>query len=109
LKEYRSAREAAAYSGLTPRQIESGTSVRGRTRLSKIGNSRVRAALYWPAITAMRFNPLIKEMGERLRERGKCEMLIIGAAMRKLVHLAYGVLKTRKPFDPEHAADAIYS
>jgi transposase len=109
LKDYDSARKAASYSGLTPRQIESGKSVRGRTRLSKTGNARVRAALYWPAITAMRFNPLIREMGERLRERGKCEMVIIGAAMRKLVHLAYGVLKTRKPFDPEHAADAIYS
>lgn len=109
LKDYESARKAAAYAGLTPREIESGSSVRGRTRLSKIGNARVRAALYWPAITAMRFNPLIKEMGERLRERGKCEMVIIGAAMRKLVHLAYGVLKTRKPFDPKHTADAICS
>ncbi len=36
-----------------------------------------------------------------MRQRGKSKMAVIGAAMRKLVHLAYGVLKTGKPFDPE--------
>jgi hypothetical protein len=55
---------------------------------------------YFPAIVAIKHNPYIKEMSERLRGRGKCPMQIIGAAMRKLVHLAYGVLKTGRPFDP---------
>ena len=76
------------------------TSVRGCSRLSKVGSSRLRKSLYFPAITALRFNPLIKAFGLRLSVQGKAKMLIIGAAMRKLLHLAYGVLKSGKPFDP---------
>lgn len=75
--------------------------MRGRTRLSKIGNARLRKALYFPAITALRWSPFFKVWAEGLRERGKYKMNVIGAAMRKLIHLAYGVLKTGRPFDPE--------
>jgi transposase len=103
LQTFRSARHAAAYAGLTPRHCESGTSVRGRTSLSKIGSARIRKALYWPAITALRCNPLLRAFGQRLRERGKTKMVVIGAAMRKLVHLAYGVLKTGQPFNENYA------
>jgi transposase len=98
---YRSARQVAAYAGLVPRERVSGSSVRGRTRLSKIGNARLRRALYFPAITALRCSPFFQAWAKGLQERGKCKMSIIGAAMRKLIHLAYGVLKTGKPFDPE--------
>jgi len=101
--QYRSARQVAAYAGLVPRERRSGSSVRGRTRLSKIGNARLRKALYFPAITALRCSPFFKEWAAGLRERGKCKMSVIGAAMRKLIHLAYGVLKTGKPFDSEWA------
>ncbi len=103
IKQYRSARQVAAYAGLVPRERQSGSSVRGRTRLSKIGNARLRRALYFPAITALRCSPFFQAWAEGLRERGKSKMSVIGAAMRKLVHLAYGVLKTGKPFDPEWA------
>ena len=99
--QYKSARQVAAYAGLVPRERRSGSSVRGRTRLSKIGNARLRKALYFPAITALRCSPFFKAWAEGLRERGKCKMSVIGAAMRKLVQLAYGVLKAGKPFDPE--------
>lgn len=98
LRQYKQARQAVAYAGLSPRHNESGES-RGRPRLSKIGNSRVRKALYLPAVVAIRYNPIIRDLANRLAQRGKCKMVIIGAAMRKLLHLAYGVLKTRKPFD----------
>lgn len=101
IKQYRSARQVAAYAGLVPRERRSGSSVRGRTRLSKIGNARLRRALYFPAITALRCSPFFQAWAEGLRERGKCKMSVIGAAMRKLIHLAYGVLKTGRPFDPE--------
>jgi len=101
--QYRSARQVAAFAGLVPRERRSGSSVRGRTRLSKIGNARLRKALYFPAITALRCSPFFKEWAQGLRERGKCKMSVIGAAMRKLIHLAYGVLKTGRPFDPEWA------
>ena len=101
IKEYRSARQAAAFAGLVPRERQSGSSVRGRVRLSKIGNSRLRKALYFPAVTALRCSPFFQEWAEGLRRRGKSKMAVIGAVMRKLVHLAYGVLKSERPFDPE--------
>jgi transposase len=101
ITQYESARQVAAYAGLVPRERQSGSSVRGRTRLSKIGNARLRKALYFPAITALRCSPFFKAWAEGLRQRGKCKMSVIGAAMRKLIHLAYGVLKTGRPFDPE--------
>lgn len=101
IKQYRSARQVAAYAGLVPRERQSGSSVRGRTRLSKIGNARLRRALYFPAITALRCSPFFQQWAEGLQERGKSKMSVICAVMRKLVHLAYGVLKSGKPFDPD--------
>ncbi|HEY0323911.1 MAG TPA: transposase [Pyrinomonadaceae bacterium] len=101
VKLYESARQLAAFAGLVPRLHESGSSVRRKARLSKTGAPRLRKALYFPAIVVMRHNPHVRVMSERLKKRGKCPMQIIGAAMRKLVHLAYGVLKSGKPFDPE--------
>jgi transposase len=96
----------AAFAGLVPKHKESGTAVRGRPRLCKVGTARLRKAFYFPAIVATKHNPLIKALSERLRERGKCPMVIIGAAMRKLIHIAYGVLKSGKPFDPLQAKSA---
>src|SRR5215213_7795034 len=101
IKQYSSARQVAAYAGLVPRERQSGTSVRGRTRLSKIGNARLRRALYFPAITALRCSPFFQVWAEGLRQRGKSKMSVICAVMRKLVHLAYGVLKSGRPFDPQ--------
>lgn len=100
VKLYESARQLAAFAGLAPRLHESGSSVRRKARLSKTGAPRLRKALYFPAIAAIKYNPYVKDLSERLRARGKCPMQVIGAAMRKLVHLAYGVLKSGKPFDP---------
>ncbi len=106
LKQYTSARQVAAYAGLVPRERRSGSSVRGRVCLSKIGNARLRKALYFPAITALRSSDFFKAWAEPLRVRGKSKMSVIGAAMRKLIHLAYGVIKTGKPFDPNWAKTA---
>jgi transposase len=105
-QRYESARQVAAFAGLVPRLHESGKSVRGRARLSKMGTPRIRRALYFPAITALRCNPVIKAWANELRERGKCKMQIIGAVMRKLIHLAFGVLKSGKPYDPLHSQNA---
>jgi transposase len=96
-KPFSSARQAAAFAGLVPRLSESGTR-RGRPRLSKIGPGRVRKALYFPAIAALRFNPTIRAVRARLAAAGKPTMVIIGAAMRHLIHLAYGVLKSKQVY-----------
>ena len=89
---------AAAFAGLAPCRHESGRSVRKRTRLSKAGNLRLRSALYYPAVTAATHNPLIREFYKRLLDRGLCKAAAIGACMRKLLIIAYGVLKTRTNF-----------
>jgi len=106
IKQYRSARQVAADAGLAPRERQSGSSVRGRTRLSKIGNARLRRALYFPAITAIRCSPFFQAWVKGLQERGKSKMSVICAVMRKLVHVAYGVLKSGRPFDPQWAKSA---
>src|SRR5215210_2095478 len=103
IEQYESAKAAAADAGLTPSQFESGTSVRRRPKMSKMGKAGIRAALYWPAITAMTHCPAIKAFAEQLAKRGKPKKLIIGAVMRKLVHICYGVLKHQTPYDPAKA------
>ena len=100
---FKSARQAAAYAGLSPRRHESGKTVHRKGRLSKVGNAGLRKALYMPALVAIKHNPVIQAFAHRLRANGKCENVIIGAAMRKLLHIAFAVLKHNKPFDPAYA------
>lgn len=97
-KAFASARQAAAFAGVVPRPNDSG-SQHGRRVMCKVGPSRVRKGLYFPAIAAIRFNPSLQPLARRLREAGKPPMLIIGAAMRKLIHLAFGVLKSGRAYD----------
>ena len=97
---FASVQQAAAYAGLAPREYRSGSSVRKRTRLAKGGNARLRKALYLPTLTAIRFHPLLGGFFERLVAAGKTRMAAVGACMRKLLMIAYGVLKSRVPFDP---------
>ena len=99
---YNSARQIAAYAGVTPKKRESGTSLK-QTNLSKLGNGRLRKALYFPAIVATRHNNIIKEFARRLEKNGKTPMQIVCAAMRKLLHIAFGVLKNKSPFNPNLA------
>lgn len=100
LRRFDNAGEVVAFAGLNPRHYRSGSSVRGQTHLSKVGNALVRRILYFPAISARTHNPLIAPWCDQLAARGKTKMQVIGAAMRKLLVLAYGVLKSGQPFDP---------
>jgi len=94
------AKQAVAYAGLDVAHHESGTSVRGRPRMSKTGPSKLRRALYMPAVVCMTHTAWGKAFARRLLAAGKSKMLIIGALMRKLVEIAYAILKSGKPFDP---------
>ena len=92
--------QLVAYAGLSPQERRSGSSVRGRTQISKRGNARLRKALYFPAMVAIRHNPILKAFAERLAGNGLAAKSIIVAVMRKLLHLAFGILRSRIPFDP---------
>jgi len=99
------ARQAVAFAGLDTRKHESGSSVQGRPRLSKKGHSSIRRALYMPAVVAMTRTPWGKAFSQRLIAAGKPKKLVLGALMRKIVAIAYGVLKSGVPFNPAiHAA-----
>ena len=93
------AKKLAAFCGVTPRVCDSGSSISQYRRLSKVGASDLRKALFYPAMVALRFNPPVHLLQQRLLASGKPKMVIIGAAMRKLVHIIYGVLKNQVPFD----------
>jgi len=100
-REFKSASQCAAYLGLVPVERLSGTSVKGRSRLSKAGNPAIRAKLYMAAVVATRYNPDIQAQYERLTKKGKSKMSALGAAMRKLVQICFGVLKHQKPYQPQ--------
>ena len=68
--------------------------------MSKVGFSQLRKALFFPAMVALKYNPLLAQLKKKLTKAGKPKMLVIGAAMRKLVHMIYGVLSNRTPFNP---------
>lgn len=99
--EFQNAREVAAFLGLTPRHFDSGTSVHRRPRLSKAGNSLVRKALYFPALSAMRSCPHLKDYRDRKLREHKPKPVIVGAVMRKLAHTIFGVLRSKTPYNAE--------
>lgn len=97
---FANSRQAAAFGGLDPRQHESGSSVKGKPKMSKVGHAFLRKALYMPAMATLYKTAWGKHFKSRLSASGKPPKLIIGAMMRKLIHVAFGVLKSQKPFNP---------
>lgn len=93
----------AAYAGLAPHPKESGTSVRGRERIGRGGHKRLRTALYMATLAAARHNPLIKAFYDRLRAAGKPPKVARCAAARKLLQLAWAVVRKGQAFDPAYA------
>lgn len=99
-RDFTSARQVAAYLGVIPKLVESGA-FKGRSALSKKGPASVRARVYMAAIVASQWNPDIVAMKQRLLANGKSKMQAIGAAMRKLVHICYGVINTQTEYSPQ--------
>lgn len=100
-RDFDSARQCAAFVGLHPVQHESGSSISKRPRMAKNGQPTIRAKLYMAAVVATRYNPDIQRQYKRLLRNGKSKMAALGAAMRKLVHQCFGVLKHQKPYQPQ--------
>lgn len=101
-RTFRKASQFAAFLGVVPRLRESGKH-KGRTMLSKRGNAQTRAKLYMAAVVASRCNPDIAAHVERLLKRGKNKMQALGAAMRRLCHICFGVLKHQCKYQPQVA------
>jgi transposase len=99
-KQFESASQLAAFVGVIPKIKESGA-FRGRSMLSKCGPGRLRAKLYMAAIVASNHNPHIRQQRERLLLRGKTKMQALGAAMRKLLHICFGVIKHQQAYQPQ--------
>ena len=94
----------AAYLSLVPIQAQSGTSVHKPARLSKVGPARLRAKLYLPALVATKHNADAKALYERLVNAGKAKKATLGVVMRRLVHIAFGVLKHQQAYVPQGAS-----
>jgi transposase len=99
-QRFSSARQFAAFAGLSPWVYESGSSVKVPPRLSKIGHAALRRALYMPAMVTLYKTAWGRVFRQRLAANGKAPKLIIGAMMRKLAHVAYGVMQSGQPFNP---------
>ncbi len=102
IRRFDKCKHLVSFSGLAPGSKTSGTSVHHKLKMARFGKQSMRTLMYMPAISAKRHNPLIKPMVEKLEKAGKPTMVIIGAVMRKLMRLIYGVLKSRTPFDPNY-------
>jgi transposase len=100
ISAFANARQFAAFAGLTPKQRQSGSSIKGKTRLSKLGSAKLRKAIFFPAIVAKNHNPIIKAFCLNLKKRSKPNMVIVGAAMRKLMHIIFAILKNKTVFNP---------
>jgi len=94
-------RQWVAHAGLDPRQHDSGTSVQKPARISKVGNSAIRRALYMPALVAIRHDPHVKGFYEELLQKGKKPLQAIVAVMRKLLHALHGMLRTGQTWQGE--------
>ena len=99
VENFNSAKQVAAFVGLNPRPKQSGSSVLGVGRISKTGDADLRKAFFMPAVVSLRFNPVVKDFADRLSGTGKAKMVVVIAAMRKLLHIIYGVLKNETPFN----------
>ena len=101
VENFSNARQLAAWIGVTPKHFESGTSGRKHTPITKMGSSSLRSGLFLPAMSAMTHNPIIKSFADRMRENDKPGKSVVIACVRKMVHLIYGILRHRIPFDPQ--------
>ena len=101
-KSFSTAKQAAAFVGLTPKLNESG-SFKGRTTLSKMGSSRIGSKICLAAVSAGKSNPDIKAQKERLLSAGKTKMQALCAAMGKLIQLCFGVITNQTKYQSQLA------
>jgi len=101
--QHNEVKQFISYIGMSPRTFNSGTSVKGRAHITKVGNGRIRSLLYMCSWTAKRCNQQCADLYKRLSEKGKPEMVIKVAIAHKIVRQIFGVIKNGQPFSNEFA------
>ena len=101
-ERFKSVKALIAYAKLAPMIKQSGTSLNKHRGTHPMGHTALKQALYFPAMVAGRFNPLVAAFWARLKAQNKPGKLIVEACMHKLLAIAYGVLRSGKPFDANH-------
>lgn len=107
IRRFESAKALSAFIGVTPKQRSSGTSLKGRTMISRTGSTSLRAALFMPSMVARKHNPILKRFAERLLATGMAKKAVVCAVMHKLTHLIFGVIRTSKPFDANYLSKGL--
>ena len=93
----------AAFAGVSPAHFQSGSSVRGKSHISRLGSKSIRKVLYMSALVVKNHNPYFQKFVQKLRKKGKSPKVIIVAIMRKLLCILFGMLKNSSHFDPNLA------
>ena len=101
-ERFKTVKTLTAYAALAPLIRQSGTSLNKHKGTHPQGHRALRSALYFPAMVAGRYNPLIAAFWQRLKAQNKPGKVIVVACMHKLLAIAYGVLRSGKPFSPDH-------
>ncbi len=101
-ERFRSVKALIAYSCLAPVIRQSGTSLNKHQGTHPMGHQDLKRLLYFPAMVAARYNPLVKIFWDRLKDQHKPGKVIVVACMHKLLAIAYGVLRSGQPFDVDH-------
>jgi transposase len=105
-ERFKSVKALIAYASLSPVTRQSGTSMERRGGTHPMGHQQLKRALYFPAMVAGRYNPLIAVFWNKLKAQNKPGKVIVVACMHKLLAIVYGVLRSGKPFDPDHLRQA---
>ena len=96
--------QLVSYAGYDVVERQSGSSLLGKTKISKKGNAHIRKALFFPALSAIQHEPKMKNLYERILERNpKVKMIGAVAVQRKLLVLIYSIYKSNKPYDSNYA------
>jgi len=101
-KSFDDYKQLSAFFGLSPIERSSGSSIRGRSRISKKGNPLVRNYLFLCSFTACQYNPQCKALYERIVAKGKSKKLALIAVCNKLLKQSFAVAKSGLPYDPAY-------
>lgn len=105
-QRFKNVKALVAYASLSPVIRQSGSSLDKRRGTHPQGHHQLKRALYFPAMVAGKYNPIVSAFWQRLKAQNKPGMVIVVACMHKLLAIVYGVLKSRTPFDPARFSPA---